>query len=103
MHAEVMEKGILPEAGAEQGNAIQDPKGPNLAPDDADVRNDQILDVIKQIVTRNNPSDFTGGGHPSATAISAAVGWKVDQKEVKDVWIKNREALIRGVDTTPKE
>ena len=99
MHAEVMEKGILPEEGPEQGNAVADAAPPVLAPDDAEVRNDQILAVIKQIVKRNNAADFTGGGHPSATAVSAAVGWKVDQKEVKDVWVKSREALIRGVDT----
>lgn len=102
MHAECLEKGILPEEGPEQGNAIADPAGPTLAPEDKLERDDAILEVIKQIVKRNNSSDFTGGGHPSATSISAAVGWKVDQKEVKDVWVKNREALIKGADA-PKE
>lgn len=103
MHSEVLEKGILPEEGPDQANAVEEPKAPNLAPDDAMVRYDAILGVIKQIVTRNNPSDFSGGGHPSASAVSASVGWKTDQKEVSDVWKKNREALIRGVDTAPKE
>lgn len=102
MHAEVMEKGILPVEGPEQGAAVADAPKPMLAPDDAQERNDAILEVIKQIVKRNNASDFTGGGHPSAVSVSAAVGWKVDQKEVKDVWVKHREALIRGTDA-PKE
>lgn len=102
LHAECLEKGILPEEGPEQGNAIVDPAGPKLAPDDAEVRYDEVLAAIKAIVKRNNSNDFTGGGHPSATAISAAVGWKVDQKEVKEIWVKVREGLIKGADA-PKE
>lgn len=102
MHAECLEKGILPEEGPEQGNAVQDGPGPKLAPEDKMERDDAILAVIKAMVKRNNSNDFTGGGHPSATAVSASVGWKVDQKEVKDVWVKNREFLIRGADA-PKE
>lgn len=103
MHAECLEKGILPVESNEQGSAIQDAPGPNLAPEDKLERDDAILEVIKQIVKRNNSNDFVGGGHPSAVTISSAVGWKVDQKEVKEVWVKNREALIRAVDQAPKE
>lgn len=105
LHAECLDKGILPDdkQNLDEVTSAIDPKAPKLAPDEADARNDEILAVIEQIVKRNNPSDFTGGGHPSAVSVSASLGWKADQKEVSDVWKKNREALIKGVDTKTKE
>lgn len=103
VRAECLDKGILPVDGLDEVTGDIDPKAPKLAPDDAEVRYDAILDVIGQIVKRNSPTDFTGGGHPSADSVSAALGWKADQKEVSDVWKKNREALIKGVDNKTKE
>lgn len=94
MHSECLEKGILPVEAGDLDKVVEDPKGPKLAPEDGMERADQILEVIKAIVKRNVSTDFTGGGHPSAEAVSASVGWKVDQKEVKDVWVKNREKVL---------
>lgn len=102
MHEEVMEKGIIP-VSEDDGKKI-DPvkadvgeKKPKifLAPDDQMERNDAILEVIKAIVVRNNSKDFTGGNVPSAAAVSTGLGWKTDQKEVRTVWEKVREELLR--------
>ena len=99
MVGEVLEKGILPVDA--QGKAV-DP-GENevvvetskvvLAPEDGFERSQKILEVIKAIVARNDAKDFAGPT-PSAIAVTAALGWKVDQKEVRQVWEKNRQALL---------
>lgn len=102
MHSEVMERGILPvdEAGAPVDPAAHqiavDPAKPIMPPDDGNVRNAQILEVIKQIVVRNNSKDFAGGGCPHQQAVSSALGWRVDQKEVRIVWERHREALLNS-------
>ena len=98
MHAECLEKGILPEEGSDKNEVIKDPAGPVLAPEDALEREDAILKVVEAIVKRNVPTDFTGGGHPNAAVVTASLGWKTDQKEVKDVWVKHRERLILAKD-----
>lgn len=103
MHQEVMEKGILPvdEKGAavdphtHDAGLAQEPRV-LLAPDDGDEREVKILEVINALVKRNNPTDFTGGGMPSAKSITAALGWKVDSKEVKMVWEKHRRQVLHG-------
>ena len=101
MHNECLEKGILPEDdGLTQVTEAMDPTAPKLAPEDALDRNDQILKVIESVVKKNNAADFTGGGHPNASVVTASLGWKADQKEVSAVWTKNRGALLRG---EPKE
>jgi hypothetical protein len=103
MHSECLEKGILPVEGSDANEVIKDPAGPVLAPEDALEREDAIVKVIEAMVKRNVPSDFTGGGHPNAEAVSASLGWKTDQKEVKDVWVKNRERLILAKDKDKKQ
>lgn len=104
MHAEVMEKGIMPVDGKgkaldsnEVGKLVetQDPHIV-LAPEDSDERSEKILDVIKALVKRNNSDDFTGGGMPSHKSITAVLGWKVDVKEVKRVWEEHRRAILHG-------
>lgn len=95
---EVMAIGILP-VEAEDAKQVQkdvdapDPNKPKLAPDDGAERAEAILKVIEAIVENNNPKDFTGGAVPSAASVTAALGWKTDQKEVGDVWKKNRERI----------
>lgn len=95
MHGEVMERGILPSEGviSEEDSTVHDVKL-RLAPEDALDREDRILDAIKAIIKRNNASDFTGGGRPHMDAVTALVGWRVDQKETNKVWEKNRNALL---------
>jgi hypothetical protein len=99
MYDEVLEKGVLPveEDGTPINPAttevIQEDKKKVMAPDDPAARTRKIADVLRDIVQRNNPHDFTAAGTPNATAVTAGLGWKVDQKEVRTVWEKHRAAL----------
>ncbi len=96
----VMEKGILPVDGEgkpvdpAENEVVVTPPRILLAPDDGDELEAAVLVVIKAIVARNNADDFAGGGHPSARAVTASLGYKVDQKTVKKVWEANREAIL---------
>jgi len=100
MHEEVMEKGLVPvnddgsAIDAENTETVAPEKPVLLAPEDGAERAKRILGVFKSLVARNNSTDFTAGGTPSAASVTSALGWKVDQKEVRQVWEKNRETLI---------
>lgn len=96
LHSELMAIGILPVEGdtAAAVESVSADSKPLLAPDDVEQRFDDVQKAIKALLDRNNPSDFTGGGHPRADSVTAAVGYKVDQKEVRDVWVKVREAFL---------
>lgn len=97
MYDEVMAVGILPAEGSDAEPAqaaVVSTNKPTLAPDDGAERAEQILKVIEAIVEQNNPKDFTGGATPSAASVTASLGWKTDQKEVSDVWKKNRERIL---------
>jgi hypothetical protein len=100
MHEEVMERGILPlnDDGSSvdpvEHEAVTDKPKLLLAPDDGDERAKLIKQVFKAMVSRNNSSDFTASGTPNAAAVTSALGWKIDQKEVRTVWEKSREELI---------
>lgn len=101
MHSECMEKGVLP---VEENGKPVDPaehqaaldKKVELPPEDGNERAAAIVVVMKELVKRNNSKDFTGGGCPSADAITAALRYKVDAKEVRDVWEKNRRELLNA-------
>jgi hypothetical protein len=98
MYDEVMAVGIMPaeEKDAPSAQTVIESEiknKPKLAPDDGAERAEAILSVIEAIVEKNSPKDFTGGAVPAAASVTAALGWKVDQKEVADVWKKNRERI----------
>jgi hypothetical protein len=99
MHAMALEKGILP--CTKEGKPLDTPQiySPEeakvvLAPEDADERSEAIVKAMKAIVKRNNAKDFTSGSTPSASAVSLAVGWKVDPKEARQVWDKHRHDIL---------
>lgn len=98
MVEEVLEKGILPASNeaVEPGKTELVAEKPKivLPPDDGDVREEQVLAVIKAIVKRNDPKDFTGGGAPSAGAVTAVLGWRADRKDVQKVWEKHKAELV---------
>lgn len=103
MHQEVMEKGILPVD--DEGKAV-DPESHTagsaqevkvvLAPEDGYERELKIVEVFRAFVTRNHPADFTAAGMPSAKAITAALGWTVDTREVRTAWEKHRREILHG-------
>lgn len=94
MHKEVLEKGCIPcdaKGTPLDLSKVEDPSPKAeviLAPEDATERADAIMTVIESLVERNNPADFTAGGVPSATAVTAALKWKVDAKEIRPIWSK---------------
>lgn len=96
MHSEVMERGILP--CSKDGDVLDAPevavaedKAILVEPEDAEERADKIREAIVALVKRNSPRDFTAGGVPSAASVTAALGWKVDPKEIRPVWAKMKE------------
>jgi hypothetical protein len=104
MHAEVMEKGVLPcDARGEIKEAPEpaevDPAAAvrvMVAPEDGDERSDAILEAIKALVARNDAKDFSAGGIPSAAAVTHAVGWRADRKEIAAVWQKYKPQLLKA-------
>lgn len=101
MHEELFERGVLPadQSGAaalDLAGATVDAATPKvlLAPDDGNERSMKIVEVFKAMVKRNSATDFTAGGTPNAAAVTSALGWRVDQKEVRAAWEKNREKLL---------
>lgn len=99
MHEECLEKGILPvdEEGAPVDpaeNVVVQEVVLKQAPTDAGERNMLITEAFKQILARNNSKDFAGGGQPHPEACSLALGWRVDQKEVRQLWEKVRQKLL---------
>jgi hypothetical protein len=104
MHSEVLEKGIIrcDAKGApldEEATAatLPEPKAANEAPEEASDRADAILAVIKRVVERNNSKDFSAGGVPLAAVVTAQLGWRVDQTEIRPIWNKYKpEMLAKG-------
>lgn len=99
MHTLVMEKGILPcdkDGKPVDVDSAPDTSEPKLmiAPEDAESRNAAIEKVIREMVVRNSPADFTAGSTPSSSAVSLTLGWRVDQKEVRAVWVKIRPDIL---------
>lgn len=101
MHAVVMEKGIMPcDAEGkilEHPQAIEPEDGDKIrvAPGSAEEREEKILEVFKALIKANDPTSFTGGGVPNATAVTMALGWKTDPKEVRQVWVKHKPDLMK--------
>lgn len=103
MHGAVLEKGALP--CDDKGRVLDAETAPVpeevekkvlLAPEDPEDRQDAITKAVREIAARNVSADFTAGGTPSAQAVSLALGWKVDQKEVRQAWVKARPELLNG-------
>ncbi len=100
MHAEVMARGILPctaDGETLDSPEVADPTPESkvvLAPEDAETRNAKILEVVREVAKRNNPKDYTAGGVPTAAAVTMALGWRVDQKEVTAVWRANKRDIL---------
>lgn len=102
MHAELIEKGILPVAddgGIDVEKLTEavdgDAKKVVVTPEDADERAVAIETVIKALVEANNPADFTAGGVPSASSLTAALGWRVDLREVRTIWNRVKSELAQ--------
>jgi hypothetical protein len=81
--AEAMEKGCVPTQPLEYVEPSAD-----TAPTDQIERDTAIALAFKDIVRRNNISDFSGGGVPTREALKEYLGWEVQAKERSRVWDK---------------
>lgn len=102
LHSLAMEKGLLPcdKSGKELDLAgardvVQQEPEQLVEPTDAEDRAEAILDVLKKIVARNNTRDFGGNNRPTVSAVTLALGWQTDAKEINKVWDANRETLLK--------
>lgn len=100
MHEEVMEKGAV--ACDDKGEVLALDKQPErvepkvfVAPEAQEERDDKILEVMRELVKRNNSADFSAGGVPTSAAVSASLHWHADQNEVSKVWRKNKVDLLK--------
>lgn len=102
MHALVMEKGCFP--CDEKGKILDVEETPapvetetkvKISPEDPAERKAAILAVVKALVEENNPHNFSGGGVPSAQSVTAALGWKVDQREIRVIWTELKPELAK--------
>lgn len=104
-HPEMIERGILPVGSDGKPDLVQvdivakdgDPKVKIvLAPETNEERAELIREVLLKVATRNNAADFTSGGVPSPAAVSGALGWRVDAKEIRPIWQEIKVALNAG-------
>lgn len=95
MHAEVMEKGIIPveeaDATAVTTKAAHVPKSDE--PDEPGDREDAITAAVQVLVARNNTKDFSAGGVPTSAAVSAVLGWRADAQSIRPVWDKLKRSM----------
>lgn len=95
MHAEVMEKGILPcdkdgKTLDSEAAPVPEEKGPLLRfpPEDAVEREEAVKAAVQALMARNSPKDFSAGGVPTSAAVSAALGYSVAAADIRPVWDK---------------
>lgn len=98
MHQDLFYAGIMPVDGEVKEDSVAEPDKPKLmiAPEDGEERKLKILEAMEAIVGRNDSKDFTGAGMPSGAAVTRIVGWRVDNKDVAEVWKENKAALLKG-------
>jgi hypothetical protein len=82
--AEAIAIGATPVDGSDP-NILEDEAKDHAPADPAD-RNPLILAAIEKLVDRNERDDFTAAGSPTVSAVSAAVGFKVQAREIANVW-----------------
>lgn len=74
-----------------EGDKVKQPVPPQVM--SAEDRADAIRTIIDDIVSRNDPADFTGSGTPSQASVSRKAGFVVAVDEVKAAWDKFQHDL----------
>lgn len=73
------------------------PPAANTGPADATLRENDLLAAINTVIARNDRDEFNAGGVPKPAAVAAIVGYKVDKREVTEVWMKRAELIVAGL------
>lgn len=96
MHAEVLEKGILP-AEDDTGEAL------NVEDDEQarvilglDERAQKIAEACTKVAETNRGDDFTAAGAPRADVVSQIAGFRTNSKEVGVVWAKIKPGILQA-------
>lgn len=102
MHQDLLNAGILPcddegkkVEATEVVVAVEPAIKIALPPEDGDERKKVILAALKAICDRNAPGDFTGGNMPKAAVVTQILGWRVDTKDVSEIWKDHKADLLK--------
>ena len=88
-YAKAIEIGAV-RADGSKPNVLEDETKPTIPTEPAE-RKAMIAMAIESIVERNARNDFTAAGSPTADAVSAEIGFKVNSKEIAPVWQEYHE------------
>ena len=84
VYQEALGIGAIPPDGEDP--VVQDVVKTDSAPNDPSERAPLILAAIEKLVAENARDNFTAAGSPTVGAVSEAVGFKVQAKEIATVW-----------------
>lgn len=71
----------------------------NAGPVDPDERQEDILKVVKEMIARNERSEWTGTGVPKITRVTELVGYKVQKEEIVAAFAAARNNPEETVET----
>jgi len=74
--------GAVPADGSDPNLVLDGDEVLVRAPTDPEERLEKILEVVRNLVIRNERDDFTAAGIPSPKVVTRILGWKVDLREV---------------------
>ena len=84
IYQEALTIGAIPPDGEEP--QVEDVVKTDNAPGDPAERAPLILAAIEKLVAENARDNFTAAGSPTVDAVTKAVGFKVQSKEIATVW-----------------
>ena len=84
IYQEALAIGAIPPDGEDPH--VEDVVKTDNAPSDPAERAPLILAVIEKLVAENARENFTAAGSPTVDAVTKAVGFKVQSKEIATVW-----------------
>ena len=84
IYQEALTIGAIPPDGEDPH--VEDVVKTDNAPSDPAERAPLILDAIEKLVAENARENFTAAGSPTVDAVTKAVGFKEQSKEIATVW-----------------
>ena len=78
--------GAVPADGSDPNIQLEGDEVLTRAPTDPQERLEKIIEVVRNLVIRNERDDFTAAGIPSPKVVSRILGWKADLREVNNAY-----------------
>jgi len=82
LEAEAIAAGLVPESDVEEPVASTGP----VRPTNPEELKAAVFEGFGKMVDRGDREDFAGNGFPKVDLLSALLGWRVEAREVKDLW-----------------